>query len=201
MSTYSKYTLDDVLNAALELTLRLEGGWANHPADRGKETNFGITIGVFRGLGLEGDLNGDGKVDPSDLKIMSIEHARDIYARLYWIWDKLPQGVELLPPTAVDPRIMIKHFDTAVNCGVKAASLILQAAVNKTIGKFLDVDGVVGPKTVGMVKACDANALLANYSGLQLLRYEGIVARNKSQEVFLRGWTRRAKRIPKWEAP
>lgn len=181
---------------ALEYTLEEEGGWADHPADRGGKTMYGVTIGVFRGLGREADLDGDGDVDGDDLRRLTRDGAARIYRDGYWLWDKL-QGVDAADLARVPPEVMIKHFDTAVNMGPRAATTLLQRAVNRVRGQFLREDGALGPRTVRGILGCGLDPLLAAMCAVQLERYQGIVARDKTQAAFIRGWTKRAARTPR----
>jgi lysozyme family protein len=58
---------------ALTETLKHEGGYSNHPADRGGATNFGITERVARSHGYQGDM-----------KDIPIDTVRNIYRTSYW---------------------------------------------------------------------------------------------------------------------
>ncbi len=187
--------LETVFQAALEYLLAEEGGWSNRKADRGGATNYGITLSVFKGLGLEADLDGDGDVDASDLRAMSEEQARGIYRKLYWLWPALlERHPELV--SRVDPRVMVKTFDTGVNCGPATASRILQSAAAEVSGTHLVLDGQLGPRSLKVILGCHPMSLLSVMCRLQHERYERIAAKDETQREFIRGWRRRALRIP-----
>lgn len=63
---------------ALEFTARWEGGYANHPADKGGETNFGVTTRVWQnwcraqGLPLK------------PMRALTVEDVRPLYEAWYW---------------------------------------------------------------------------------------------------------------------
>jgi lysozyme family protein len=190
----------DLLDAALEYTLREEGGWSNVKGDKGGATNWGITIGVFLScgkdsdvLGFPADLDGDDDVDADDLKLLTKEQAKEIYRLKYDQMDKLGE---------CDPRIKIKHFDIGVNCGTHTANKILQRAINRVFGPYLDVDGQIGMKSVRGISGCNPDALLTGLCAEQLAHYEAIVEHDPTQAKFLgtedkpKGWRNRAARKP-----
>ena len=64
-----------------------EGGYVNDPDDPGGATNFGVTIHTMRRL--EMDLDGDGDVDPADVRALNREQAVDIFHRHYYARPRL----------------------------------------------------------------------------------------------------------------
>lgn len=101
---------------ALGFVLRWEGGFSNHPADRGGATNRGITLATYnrwrRLLGLP-----PGGVE--ELMALSVEEAAQIYRELYWI----PSGAHALPW----PDCLVV-FDTAVLFGVETCRWYVERA-------------------------------------------------------------------------
>lgn len=77
-----------------------EGGYSNHPADRGGPTNWGITQGIARANGYAGDM----RALPRSL-------AEKLYRRLYWDQPGYAFVAESCPAVATE------LFDTAVNMG------------------------------------------------------------------------------------
>ena len=62
---------DERFRAAVEVVLAHEGGLSEHPNDPGGVTHWGISLAWLRRLGLaEGDIDGDGAVNGSDLAIL-----------------------------------------------------------------------------------------------------------------------------------
>ncbi|HUG46231.1 MAG TPA: glycosyl hydrolase 108 family protein, partial [Sphingomicrobium sp.] len=57
----------------IEALLEREGGYVNHPSDRGGPTNYGITEAVARAHGYQGSM-----------RRLPREEAVAIYKRLYW---------------------------------------------------------------------------------------------------------------------
>lgn len=129
----------DVQSLAEEIVAR-EGGFVNDPDDPGGATNFGVTIGTMRRLGL--DLTGDGQVSEADVRALSREQAVAIFLEHYY---RRP-GIAALPEV-LQPSV----FDMYVNAGGNAVR-ILQRLLGE-MGHDLTVDGVLGPQTIRAAQA------------------------------------------------
>ena len=114
--------------------LRREGGYVNHPSDRGGATNFGITIKTLSGiLWLRQQLRKTYKICLDDV-------AREIYLRNYYY----APGINRLPG-AIQPFI----FDCAVNHGPRRAIKFLQSVCNQAgYQPRLSEDGAIGPNSL-----------------------------------------------------
>lgn len=159
--------------------LRREGGYVDHPADRGGPTKYGVTLATYgRWLGRA--------ATSADVQAMTEDEAREIYARDYYHAPRLGLLPEDIQPLA---------FDCAINHGPRNAIKLVQRTLNKAGFGPCDVDGACGPDT-----AHRARAALSAMGGLfvnaivheRVALYEAIVARDPSQAVFLRGWRVRA---------
>jgi lysozyme family protein len=128
-----------VTEIAEEIIAR-EGGYVNDPDDPGGATNFGVTIHTMRRLGL--DLDGDGDVDPGDVRRLTRARARDIYVEHYF---RRP-GIAGLPE-ALQPSV----FDMYVNAGSNAVRILQRLLAD--FGHPATVDGVIGPRTVAAAEA------------------------------------------------
>lgn len=122
-----------------------EGGYVNDPDDPGGATNFGVTIGTMRSLGL--DLNGDGRVDAADVRRLDRAKAAQIYIEHYFRKPRLDR----LPPA-----LQASVFDMQVNAGANAVK-ILQRLVAR-MGFACADDGIVGSKTEAAATAAAAAA-------------------------------------------
>lgn len=122
-----------------------EGGYVNDPDDPGGATNFGVTIGTMRSLGL--DLNGDGRVDAADVRKLDRAQAAQIYIEHYFRKPRLDR----LPPA-----LHASVFDMQVNAGANAVK-ILQRLVAR-MGFACADDGIIGPKTEAAATAAAAAA-------------------------------------------
>lgn len=177
-----------VQKLAEEIVAR-EGGFVDHPNDPGGATNFGVTIGTMRRLGI--DIDGDGEVDAGDVRALSRDRAVEIFMRFYF---QLPR-IDRLPPV-LQPSV----FDMQVNAGANAVK-ILQRLVTQ-MGYPAAADGAVGPKTIAAVEAAVAAAPdhIADAYGIARRNYYFAIAdRNPRLRVFARarsggkgGWIRRA---------
>lgn len=131
-----------VYEIAKEIVAR-EGGYVNDPSDPGGATNYGVTLGTLRRLGL--DLNRDGVVSARDLRLVSPDQAAEIYVSQYFKAPKLDQ----LPAVVQAPV-----FDMQVNAGAHAIR-ILQELLGR-MGHPVAVDGVLGPQTIAAAQAAAA---------------------------------------------
>jgi len=163
-----------------------EGGYIDHPADRGGPTRYGITESVAREYGYTGDM-----------RDLPIDLAREIYADRYWHSLCLDEVVEQ------DERLAAYLFDYGINSGPGRAAGTLQRLLNvlNRVEQDYDdiaVDGAVGPITL---ETLDAFARTRGRSGLTVLadavnalRIEFMVSiaeARESQEAFTFGWLRR----------
>lgn len=122
-----------------------EGGYVNDPDDPGGATNYGVTIGTMKSLGL--DLNKDGRVDATDVRMLTRAQAQQVFVEHYF---KRPRLAEL--PDAVQASV----FDMYVNAGANAVK-ILQRLVAR-MGFAATADGVLGPQTLAAARDAAAAA-------------------------------------------
>ena len=163
--------------------LQREGGYVNHPDDRGGPTAYGITEAVAREHGYAGSM-----------QALTRAQAIEIYRQRYWIAPGF-DGV-----ACVSAAVAEELFDTGVNMGPQVAGRFLQRALNalnRNERDFADlaVDGVTGPKTRDAlaaflkVRGTEGEAVLLN--ALRCLKGERYVALAESRsanESFVYGW-------------
>lgn len=171
------------VNELLEELVGREGGYVNHPADRGGPTRWGITEQVARAYGYHGGMQDL----PRDL-------ALDIYRKRYWL------GPGFSKVAAVMPTLAAELFDTGVNMGPAVPAKFLQRALNglnREASDYPDIaaDGVIGAMTVASLAALKnkrgalaETVLLRLVDGLQCSRYLELAEKRHSQEAFLFGW-------------
>ena len=170
----------DALIAAL---IDREGGFVDHPADRGGPTCFGITEAVARAHGYTGAM----AALPRDIAVT-------IYRRVYWLRPRFDAIAQRSAPLAAE------LFDTGVNMGPAVAATFLQralTALNRNARDFSDLtpDGALGPTTLAALDSFLAlrgptgeTVLLRALEALQGERYLSLAERRPANETFLYGW-------------
>lgn len=95
----------------IKIIERVEGGWSNHPSDRGGATKYGITAATASRHGL-------------NVSSLTREQAREIYRKDYWI----PSGA-----SSAQWPLNLAIMNSYVNSGKKwqiAGSTPLEQAIN-----------------------------------------------------------------------
>lgn len=158
-----------------------EGGYSDHPEDRGGPTKYGVTIGTLR------QYRRDPTLTAEDVKALTQDEAAAIYEQEYLTGPK----IDHLPDC-----IMEQTFDMSVNHGPRTAIKIVQTVVGQIAGKRITKDGVIGPVTLATAQsAIDRAGVAAVVNGIaheRLAFYERIIENDPSQEVFRKGWRKRA---------
>jgi lysozyme family protein len=158
--------------------IRREGGYVDHPQDRGGPTNFGITQATLsRHLGRP--------ASAEDVRRLDRARAAAIYRRDYY---EAPR-IDALPA-----RIQPFVLDAAVNHGPAWAIRFVQQVCNAAGFGPLAVDGACGPLT--RRAAAEAERVMGDWLLAALVEerrdfYRALVERDPSQRVFLNGWLNR----------
>ena len=150
----------------IEKVLEHEGGYVNDPKDLGGETKYGITKRFYPDV---------------DIKNLTIEQAKEIYRKDYWDRNR----VESLPQ-----NLWHIYFDMCVNMGKRTAVKVLQRAANNK-GRNIDVDGGLGPATIGALKGVELDRVRA----FRVKYYVDLITARPEQEKFFLGWFRRATEV------
>ena len=165
--------------------IRREGGYVDHPRDRGGPTNFGITQSTLsRHLGRPASAD--------EVRRLGRTVAAEIYRREYY---QAP-GIDALPA-----RIRPFVFDAAVNHGPGRAIRFVQEVCNAAGFGPLAVDGQCGPRTRRAAAAAEramGDWLLAALVEERRNFYLALVERDPAQRVFLPGWLNR---LVEFDAP
>lgn len=154
----------------LDYIFEVEGGFTDDENDRGGTTNFGITEEEAREFGYAGDMRN-----------LTKDFAKNIYLKKYYLGNKLDK--------VINNKVALSIFDWAVNSGrrgIKKAQIV----ANK-FGANLIVDGIVGNKTLEAINNINPEAFLKEYHEMQRTFYKNLVAKDITQEDFLKGWLNR----------
>lgn len=149
--------------------IQREGGFTDHPADKGGPTNFGITIGRLsevRGVPQTAD----------DVRMLSQQDAATIYINEYIVKPKFDK--------ITNDSLFELVVDTGVLNGRERTTLWLQRAAGAL------EDGILGPRTLNAVNM-DPRSVYNKLCALRVKSYGAIVSKNASQVVFIAGWLNR----------
>lgn len=150
----------------LDLVLQSEGGWVNHPSDPGGETNLGVTKRVWEewvGHPVE------------SLKKLTKDDVAPLYEQKYWrpcYGEVLPRGLDLVV------------FSMGINAGAGRSVKLLQSSIGCV------PDGVIGPRTRGLISESNIANLIAKFSESRREYYRSL----KNFPIFGRGWLARVDR-------
>lgn len=150
------------IDEIIEAIIEREGPFNDRPEDKGGPTCWGIA----KRYHPEAWVNGPPSKDV----------ARAIYRARYV---KPFEGV-------LDPHLQEQLIDFGVNSGPYLAAQYIQRIVG------VKDDGVIGPKSLGVINSDPDPKRLNNLLAIARLKMAGrIVARDKSQALFISGWINR----------
>lgn len=163
-----------------------EGGYVNHPNDRGGATRYGITEAVARQNGYRGPMRNF----PKHCDAANPVCADSIYTKRYI------DGPGYRPLAAMSRGVFFEITDSAALHGPSRASRWFQDSLNEICGSKLVVDGKVGPATITAFATCQAMkgrgktcvAIIDRMDLKQSAFFHAIVRNRPSQRVFLKGW-------------
>jgi len=144
---------------AFQRVVGLEGGYVNDPLDAGGETRYGISKRAYPN---------------EDIRNLTLDRAKAIYARDYWH----PAGCDGAPDL-----LKFDLFDMAVNQGLSAAVKALQYAAGVV------EDGSLGPQTLAAIARELPIRLLFRFDAARLVHYAECSDANLVR--FGRGWLHR----------
>lgn len=178
MSEVSK----EILNLIKEV-IEIEGGFSNHPLDKGRKTKYGITEKLARAHFYKGEMEDL----PFDFAVEVIIKEFVIPANLQKIYK-------------LSSKIAREILDTAVNTGLNRAGFFLQQGLNLfnrrgVLFKDLKTDGIIGEKTLDALTEFlkfrkDDTALVFDMNISQYNFYRLIASQepNDDDEEFIIGW-------------
>ncbi len=160
-------TIENYIHTIIER----EGGYVDHPDDKGGATKYGITIhtlGRWRGK----------EVTANDVRNLDKQEAVSIYTQYYIVEPGL-NNIE-------DDRLKMLMLDMAVHSGPVQAIRALQSLVR------VKVDGVMGCITAQVVNHHPSiETLRKQYLATRIRFLVNLVKKNPSQVAFAAGWANR----------
>jgi lysozyme family protein len=147
----------------LDLVLKSEGGWVNHPSDPGGETNLGVTKRVWE------EYVGH---PVKTIKGLTKDDVAPMYELKYWrpcYCEVLPRGLDFVV------------FSMGVNAGPGRSVKLLQQSIGCV------PDGVIGPRTRELISSSNGATLIAKFSEIRREYYRSL----KTFPIFGKGWLNR----------
>lgn len=166
-------TRDEVISSVIDNTIKHEGGWSDHKADKGGKTNWGITLGTYKRY--------NPKATEQTLRALTIEQAREFYKKNFFDGNNVAEYPQ---------EVWDVVFDMCVNHGPKNAVLIAQKALS-TLGYKIGLDGVYGKQTKEAMAKVDPKAFRQAIISQRTGFFGAIISKNPSQKVFAAGWMNR----------
>lgn len=160
----------DYFDDAYQITRASEGGYSNHPKDKGGPTNMGVTQKTYNSF-----LRARGE-SARDVRDLTEDEAREIY-RGFWEDSGAPQLP--WPLSAV-------VFDAAINSG--------PARAKKQLQRILGVkeDGVIGDETLNAVESRNIMSVADRFLSERESFYK-----QQGQPEFEKGWLARVAKMRK----
>ena len=174
--------MDDerLLDLSFRFSMCTEGNdaYTDDPDDPGGPTKYGFALNYNRDI--LPDKDGNGRIDATDVRLLTGEDARRLYEEGYW----RRYGCARLPGP-----LAFLYADMVFNPGPGIAPKLLQRSLC-ALGGSVSVDGIIGPATLEAVHAVDGASLLVELSA-QRLHYYGT---RGGYGKYGQGWDRRAAR-------
>ena len=156
--------------------LKWEGGdkYTEVRNDRGGATKYGITLNTLKALHY--DKNYDGKVDKTDVKLLTEKDFEKIFKEKFWVkW----KGDEIKNQSVAN--ILVDWVWGSGKWGIIIPQRVLG----------VKADGVVGEKTIEALNKADQYKFFNIIWNERKKFFENIVKRDPSQKKFLKGWLNR----------
>jgi lysozyme family protein len=153
----------------LDLVLKSEGGWVNHPSDPGGETNLGVTRRVWE------EYVGH---PVKTMKNLTKDDVAPLYKLKYWkpcYAEVLPRGLDFVV------------FSMGVNAGSGRSVKLLQSSIGSV------PDGIIGPTTRRLISNSNTATLISKFSNTRREYYKSL----KTFPIFGKGWLARVDREEK----
>lgn len=155
--------------------LNFEGGFVNHPSDRGGATKYGVILSTWKEYGYDKDHDGD--VDVQDLKLINTDDAKQIAKKIFWDYFKADE--------IKNQSIAELISDWGYNSGRTTVAMRVQRLLK------LPVDGLFGPLSIAAINKANQKELFESIKKDRKAFIAFLVKADPSQEVFYNGWMNR----------
>lgn len=161
----------DAVDRIIQEIIKREGGYVDHPDDRGGPTKYGITrdaLSDWRGY----------PVTAADVRKLEREEAMRIYRVRYVTGPKIST-------LGLNEGLLSLVVDSAVHSGPLTAIKWLQQSVG------VHDDGLIGPVTQAAVAKSAHDEIYRQVLRRRMEHIASILQRRPSQRAFAAGWIRR----------
>lgn len=150
-----------MLDQAIEVILKHEGGYSNNPNDPGGETKYGISKRSYPEL---------------NIRKLTRDHAKKIYKQDFW----QPLKLYMID----NANVCLEIFDFAVNAGVSGSVKMAQKLAGTK------EDGILGGITARAINEFEGD-FVKTFKHARIIYYEALTKNNSKFKVFLKGWINR----------
>lgn len=165
---------------AIDYVIRNEGGYVDHPNDKGGKTRYGITRLSFQDYY-------DREPKDGEIENLTLTVAKEIYHQNYWLknsCDKITCG-----------SLATVVLDSGVLFGTGTAARAVQETLKGAGFPLVRVDGKIGPVTLAAINSIDPTTFIYSFKKLLTDRVLKIIEKSPELAVFKRGWFSRLNRM------
>lgn len=155
--------------------------YSNAVNDRGGPTKYGVTLAT---LIQWRKFKGRPAPTATDVQNLTTLEAGEMYEAWYWV----KTGGDGLSQNSVATAL----FDAGVLTGTGWVCKGAQNIASQLTGTQLKIDGLIGPKTLAAVNACQPQPFLLAFVAYQQAHFIDIINRDATQRVYSKNWQRRA---------
>lgn len=152
----------------MDRIINVEGELTNNPEDKGGLTKWGISSTSYPHLSISN---------------LTKQEALSLYEKDYWDKYRLCE--------IVSQAIADKLFLLIVNIGGSNAIKLIQEALYRQ-NRSVNIDRIMGDNTLSAINKCLYWCLIDSMTVLECEYYLEIITNIPDQEIFFKGWIRRA---------
>lgn len=155
--------------------LRLEGGFVNHPADKGGPTKYGVILSTWKQYGYDKDNDGD--IDAEDIRELNEDDARYIAKKVFWDFFQ------------ADFILNQSIAEFIVDWGYNSGRVTVSKKLQKLVG--VPADGLIGVRSLNAINCAAQSNLFDALKVSRRMFIDSIVESDPSQRDFHAGWINR----------